>query len=159
MVFERFRQANLKLKPTKYSLFQSEVTFLGYRVSEKGVLPDPTNAAKILQWKEPQNVTELKQFLGCCTYYRKFIPNFSQLAKPLFDITKKTSSLIWTDDCQKAFNALKSFLSGPDVMSLPCNQGTFILDVDACDSSIGSILSQVQDGRAEHSTSLSAITV
>ena len=146
LVLERFRQANLKLKPKKCSVFQSEVTFLGYMVSEKGVLPDPSNVAKILQWKEPQNVTELKQFLGCCSYYRKFIRGFSKIAKPLFDITKKNSSLVWNSDCQKAFNLLKGSLSGPDVMSLPRDQGTFYVDMDACDYAIGAVLSQIQNG-------------
>ena len=147
LVLERFKQANLKLKPAKCSIFQTEVTFLGFRVSVKGVLPDPTNVAKILQWKEPQNVTELKQFLGCCSYYRKFIRGFSKVAKPLFDITKKSSSLVWNNVCQIAFNTLKGSLSGPDVMSLPRDQGTFYVDVYACDSAIGCVLSQIQDGK------------
>lgn len=147
LVLERFRLANLKLKPNKCRLLQSEVTFLGYRVSEKGILPDPMNVAKILQWQEPQNVTEIKQFLGLCSYYRKFIRQFSRIAKPLFDLTKKTSSLTWTDDCQKAFNSLKGILSGPDIMSLPQDSGRFILDVDACDVSIGAVLSQMQSGK------------
>ncbi len=88
-VLERFRAANLKLKPNKCSLLKPEVTFLGYRVSKDGILPDPNNIAKILQWKEPVNVTEVKQFLGTCTYYRRFIHGFSRIAKPLFDITKR----------------------------------------------------------------------
>ncbi len=147
MVLDRFREANLKLKPTKCSLFKPVVTFLGYRVSNEGILPDPNNIAKILQWKEPANVTEVKQFLGTCTYYRRFIKGFSQIAKPLFDITKKDSALIWTDSCQKAFNSLKGELTGPDVMSLPRDSGEYILDVDACDVSIGAVLSQIQDNK------------
>ena len=147
VVLERFKQANLKLKPDKCTLFQSEVTFLGYRVSERGILPDPMNVSKILQWPEPANVTELKQFLGLCSYYRKFIKQFSKIAKPLFDLTKKTSLLIWTEDCQTAFNCLKGILTGPDIMSLPNDTDRFVLDVDACDVSIGAVLSQIQDGK------------
>ena len=116
-------------------------------MSEEGVLPDPINVAKILQWKEPQNVTEVKQFLGCCSYNRKFIRGYSKVAKPLFDLTKNTSSLLWNDDCQKAFNSLKGSLSGPDVMSLPRDHGKFYVDVDACDHAIGGVISQIQEGK------------
>ena len=147
LVLERFRQSHLKLKSVKCNIFASEVTFLGFRVSEEGVLPDPINVAKILQWKEPQNVTEVKQFLGCCSYYRKFIRGYSKVAKPLFDLTKNTSSLLWNDVCQKAFNSLKGSLSGPDLMSLRRDHGKFYVNVDACDHAIRGVISQIQDGK------------
>ncbi len=111
-------------------------------MSKEGILPDPNNIAKIIQWKQPTNVTEVKQFLGTCTYYRRFIRGFSRIAKPLFDITKKDSTLIWTETCQTAFDTLKHELTGPDVMALPRDKGEYILDVDACDVSIGAVLSQ-----------------
>ena len=63
LVFQRFREANLKLKPEKCELLKKEVTFLGFRVSgEGGVRPDPNNVSKVLQWPVPANVTEVKQF-------------------------------------------------------------------------------------------------
>ena len=98
-VLNRFRQANLKLKPKKCELLKDEVTFLGYRVSAKGVKPDPCNVSKVLQWKVPENVTEVKQFLGLCSYYRKHVKHFSTIATPLFDLTKTDSSLKWTNEC------------------------------------------------------------
>ena len=149
LVFQRFREANLKLKPKKCELLKKEVTFLGFRVSgEGGVRPDPNNVSKVLQWPVPANVTEVKQFLGLCSYYRKHVKNFSMIAKPLFDLTKKDSKLVWTDDSQISFNQLKAALTSNEIMALPSDKGgQFILDVDACNYGIGAVLSQVQDGK------------
>ena len=147
MVLQRFREANLKLKPQKCELLKREVTFLGFRVTSDGARPDPNNVSKVLQWPVPCNVTEVKQFLGLCSYYRKHVKNFSIIAKPLFDLTKKDSTLLWTDDCQIAFNSLKGALTSKDVMALPDSQGgQFILDVDSCNFGTGAVLSQIQGG-------------
>lgn len=146
-VLERFRQANLKLKATKCELLKETVTFLGYKVTATGIKPDPNNVAKILQWAIPTNVTEVRQFLGLCSYYRKHVRNFSSIAKPLFDLTKNDSQLKWTSECQNAFDILKQELTSPKIMTLPRNEGKFILDVDASDFGIGAVLSQMQEGR------------
>ena len=121
-VLERFRHANLKLKAKKCELVKSEVTFLGYKVNEHGIRPDPNNVAKVLQWPIPSNVTEVRQFLGLASYYRKHVRNFSSIAKPLNDLTKNESPLVWTDACQSAFNGV---LTGPDVMALLWHDGYF----------------------------------
>ena len=148
LVFQRLREANLKLKPKKCEILKGEVTFLGFRVtSQGGVKPDPNNVSKVLQWPVPGNDTEVKQFLGLCSYYRKHVKNFSIIAKPLFDLTKKDSKLVWTEECQLSFNTLKGALTSKEIMALPsCKGGPFILDVDACNSGIGAVLSQIQDG-------------
>ena len=146
-VLDRFRQANMKLKPEKCELFKPEVTFLGHRVSKEGVKPDPNNIAKIMQWLEPSNVTEVKQFLGIASYYRRFVRDFSDVAKPLTDLTKNESDLIWTTECQEAFNALKGALTGTEVMACPNDTDDFVLDVDASDFGIGAVLTQIQEGK------------
>ncbi len=145
-VLERISAAKLKLKPDKCSLLQAEVTFLGHIVSQDGVRPNPDNIAKIKQWTEPTNVTEVRQFLGLCSYYRRFIKDFSVIAKPLTELTCNDSPLIWADECQVAFDQLKSKLISPDIMAYPRPDSMFILDTDACDEGIGAVLSQVQDG-------------
>ena len=147
LIFQRFREANLKLKPKKCELAKAEVTFLGYRVNAEEIRPEPTNVAKVLQWPVPQNVKEVRQFLGLAGYYRKSVHNFSTIAKPLNDLTKNESELIWTAKCQEAFDRLKQALTSPDVMSLPMDKGDFILDVDASNYGIGAVLSQIQDGK------------
>ena len=146
-VLERIKEANFKLKSEKCHLFQKEVTFLGHVVSEKGVKPDPRNIEKSLKWRVPQNVSEVKQFLGLCSYYRRFIRNFSMIAKPLNDLTRKESKLKWTDNCQTAFDELRAHLIGPDIMAYPVDDGNYILDTDASDYALGAVLSQIQSGQ------------
>ncbi len=145
-VLGRFRAANLKLKPTKCQLFQDKVTFLGHVVSKDGIQPDPSNTGKVLAWPTPTNVTEVRQFLGFCSYYRRFVKNFSMIAKPLTDLTKKESALEWTDKCQDAFEELKAALTGSPVVAYPQDTGSFILDTDASDTGIGGVLTQIQNG-------------
>ncbi len=145
-VLNKIKAANLKLKPEKCSLFQSQVPFLGHIVSKQGVQPNPDNVAKILNWSEPTNVTEVRQFLGLCSYYRRFIQDFAAIAKPLTELTCDDSPLVWTDQCQFAFDRLKAKITGPDIMAYPRDDTPFILDTDACDVGIGAVLSQVQDG-------------
>ena len=146
-VLGRIRQANLKLKPEKCELFQDQVRFLGHIVSSEGVQPDPSNTAKVTNWAPPKTVTEVRQFLGLCSYYRRFVKNFSIIANPLSKLTTKDSELVWTSECQNAFEQLKAKLTGADVMSFPRDEGTYILDTDACDVGIGGVLSQVQGDR------------
>ena len=146
-VLERVRAAGLKLKPRKCSLFQSQVTFLGHVISSEGVLPNPDNVAKLAEWKVPESVTEVRSFLGLGNYYRRFVKDYSLLVKPLTDLTKKDQAFQWTAACQSAFESLKRALMGPDIMAYPTHDGYFILDCDACDVSIGAVLSQVQGGR------------
>ena len=79
MVFQRLREANLKIKSRKSELLKREVTFLGFRVTGNGIKPDPNNVAKVLQWPVPANVIGVKQVLGLCSYYRKQIKGLASL--------------------------------------------------------------------------------
>jgi hypothetical protein len=88
-VLGRIRDAGLKLKPEKCQLLQTEVIFLGHVVSGKGVSPDPTNIAKIVQWQRPQNAKEVKQFFATGSYYRRFVKDYAKIVRPLTDLTKK----------------------------------------------------------------------
>jgi len=88
----------------------------------------------------------VKQFLGLCGYYRKYVKNFSSIAQPLYDLTKNVSKLKSNDKCEVAFNTLKGALTNPDFIALSTHDGEFILDCDACNTVIGAVLSLVQDG-------------
>ena len=146
-VLSHIQQAGLKLKPSKCHLFKSEVIFLGHRVSKDGVLPNDDNVTKVVDWPEPRSVTEVCGFLGLVNYCRRFIQNHARLVQPLVTLTKKDQPFKWTDKCQMVFEELKQILAGPEIMAHPLADGLFILDTDACDVSIGAVLSQVQDGR------------
>ena len=102
----------------------------------------------MVNWSTPTNVTEVRQFLGMASYYRRFVKNFSAIAKPLTELTKKDVTFHWSQKCEQAFQELKSILIGPEIMGHPDpDKGRFILDTDACDVGIGAVLSQEQDGR------------
>ena len=88
-VFQRFRAANLKLKPFQYSLFQSEVRYLGHVVSKDGVSTDPEKVSAVAHWPTPKCLAELQAILGTAGYYRQYIEGFASLAKPLTQLTGK----------------------------------------------------------------------
>ena len=147
-VLERIKDAGLKLKPSKCSMFQHEVVFLGHVVSKDGVSPDPSNIEKIIQWPRPKNARQVKQFVAMGSYYRRYVKDFARVAKPLNELTKKDKEFKWDTDCEKAFSSLKQALVSKQVMGYPLNEaGTFLLDVDASGLGIGGVLSQVQEGR------------
>ncbi len=106
-VLDRFRTVNLKLSPKKCCLFQKEVPFLGHVVSGDGVRTDPGKVEAISEWPRPQNVREVRGFLGLCAYYRCFVKGFSQSAAPLHHLTRKGARFLWDDECQEAFQQLR----------------------------------------------------
>ncbi len=145
-VFQRFRDASLKLKPKKCHLFQKQVLYLGHIVSDKGVATDPAKIEKVKEWPQPINVHQVRSFMGLASYYRKFCKDFAKVAKPLHKLTEKDQPFLWTDECQAAFECLRHKLVTAPILSYPQASGLFILDTDASNSGIGSVLSQVQDG-------------
>lgn len=146
VVLDRIKEAGLKLKPEKCRIFQKEVTFLGHVVSEEGVKPDPNNIAKILQCPVPKTVKEVRHILGMGSYYRRYISHFSELVKPLTELTKKSTKFVWSNECQEAFGKLKQLFVSPGILAYPRDEGEYILDTDASDDTIGAVLQQVQDG-------------
>ena len=91
-------------------------------------------------------VTQVRQFVGFASYYRKFIPDFSEIVQPLTRLTKKSIRFCWCPSCQKAFDTLKEKLATPPVLAYPRSEGEYILDTDASNHAIGAVLSQIQDG-------------
>ena len=145
-VLTRIQQAGLKLKPSKCKFMKQQVGFLGHVLSEQGILPNPENIRKIIEWEPPKDVRQVRSFLGLGNYYRRFVKDYSKIVKPLTDLTKKGKVFQWSKDCQEAFLEIKEVLTGADLMAYPMAEGEFILDTDACDVSIGCVLSQVQEG-------------
>ena len=145
-LLSKLREANLKLKPSKCHLLQKRVDFLGYTVSREGVGTDPEKVSAIRDWPTPTNLRQSRAFVGLCQYYRRFVPKFSEVAAPLHALTKKGAHFIWTSDCQQAFETLKSAMISAPVLSLPTEEGEFVLDCDASNKATGAVLSQIQDG-------------
>src|SRR6266581_5629167 len=146
-VFERLRKANLKLKPSKVKLFQREITFLGHIVSSKGIAMDPEKVKEVTDWKTPANAHEVRQFLGLCSYYRKFVKNFSLIASPLQELTRKEEPFLWAAERQTAFETLKGHLVTGPILVMSREEGDFVLDVDASNWAAGAVQQQEKDGQ------------
>ncbi|MEW8092744.1 MAG: reverse transcriptase domain-containing protein [Candidatus Thiodiazotropha endolucinida] len=145
LVFQRLREANLKLKPKKCFLFQPKVTYLGHVVSEDGITCDPAKIEAVKHWPTPTNKTEIRSILGLIGYYRKFIPDFSARASPLTKLTRKKAKFQWSEECDHAFLDLKDCLINSPILAFPRCSGTFVLDCDASSYALGGVLSQLQD--------------
>ena len=145
-VLARFREAGLKLKPSKCQLLRHRVDFLGHVVSKDGVEVDPKKVDKVVNWPPPKTLTNLRSFLGLCTYYQSFIKDYSSIARPLFALTEKGAEFIWTEGHQESFEELKRLLTSAPILAYPRPDAPFVLDTDASDLGLGAVLGQVQDG-------------
>ena len=148
-VFKRIQEAGLKLKPTKCTFFQEQVHYLGHVISREGVTPDDGKIQKVVSWPVPTSTPEVQRFLGFANYYRRFIWDFSTIAKPLHHLTERRVNFKWNDACQSAFEELRKCLSTPPILAFPDFSREFILDTDASDCGIGGVLSQVDDNGLE----------
>ena len=147
-VFDRFRQAGLKLQPKKCSFGQKEVKYLGHIVSENGVATDPDKVKIVKEYPPPTKVSEVRSFLGFVGYYRKYIKDFCKIAEPLTNLTRKEVHFVWDEKCKTAFETLKQKLQEPPILAYPRFDGTeFILQTDASGVGLGFILAQNQDGK------------
>ncbi|GBM28862.1 Retrovirus-related Pol polyprotein from transposon opus, partial [Araneus ventricosus] len=142
IVGQRLQKANLKLNPKKCRFFQKEVTYLGHVISAEGVKTDPGKIKAVVDWPRPDKIHDLRSFLGLCTYYRRFVKNFSTIARPLHKLTEAKSNFNWTDECEKSFNSLKQALTSSPILTYPRTDKDFILDTDASNEGIGAVLPQ-----------------
>lgn len=105
----RLKTAGLTLQPTKCLFLRNEVEYLGHIIFEKGVQPDPSKTLAVAQFPQPRNRKTIKQLLGLAGYYRKFIPGFSEITKPLRSFLKKDTRFIWGEAQNKAFSEIRIF--------------------------------------------------
>lgn len=147
-VFNRLRSVNLKLNPSKCQFLQKEILYLGHVVSGEGILPDSEKTRVLQQYPRPQNTDEVKRFVAFANYYRKFIPQFAEIALPLNQMCRKHVTFNWSRECEESFQKLKSALVTPPVLQYPdfSKNNEFLLQTDASGKAIGSVLCN-SDGR------------
>ncbi|GFS87514.1 retrovirus-related Pol polyprotein from transposon 412 [Trichonephila clavipes] len=107
----------------------------------------PRKVSAVKNWKRPENLRELRSFLGLCTYYRKFVKGFSNIARPLHKLTESKQKFQWTKECEDSFLQLKEALTSSPILIYPQPDKPFILDTDASNESVGAVLSQEIDGQ------------
>ncbi|UYV67829.1 K02A2.6-like [Cordylochernes scorpioides] len=129
---------------TRVTLREKSGNSLGHLVSTIRTSDDKIFAIK--NWSEPRDKHELRSFLGLCTYYRRFVEGYADIAAPLHRLTEARASFHWNEECEKAFRALKRSLCSSPILAYPQPRANFILDTDASNLGIGAVLSQVQDG-------------
>ena len=147
IVFKRLQDARLKLSLNKCQLFRKELKYLGQVVSDQGIATDPQKREKVLSWPVPTCCSDVRSFLGLCSYYRRFVPSFANLAKPLYLLLEDGRHFSWTEEADAAFQELKRRLTQAPVLGYPLPDGKFILDTNASNYATGAVLSQVQDGQ------------
>ncbi|WVZ84654.1 LOW QUALITY PROTEIN: hypothetical protein U9M48_031661 [Paspalum notatum var. saurae] len=143
--FVVLREHKLYAKFNKCAFWLREVSFLGHILSEKGVATDPSKVEDVLNWKQPETVTEIRSFLGLAGYYRRFIKDFSKTAKPMTSLTKKNAKYVWSPNCEEAFQTLKNLLTSAPVLAQPDVTKPFDVYCDASGNGLGCVL--MQEGR------------
>lgn len=145
-VFELCRKHCLKLNPEKCQFFRTDVTYLGHRLTDQGILPDESKFEIIKNYPRPDNADAVKRFVAFCNYYRKFIKNFAEKTISLNKLTRKNTNFVWTDECEKSFQNLKQSLMHPPILQYPQFDKPFIITTDAAKLACGGILSQIHNG-------------
>ncbi|GJX47422.1 putative reverse transcriptase domain-containing protein [Tanacetum coccineum] len=141
-ILDLLKKEKLYAKFSKCEFWLQEVQFLGHVVNRDGIHVDPSKVESVKNWKTPESSTEIRSFLGLAGYYRRFIENFSKIAKPLTLLTQKNKTYVWGDKQDEAFRILKEKLCNAPVLALPDGPDDFVVYCDASKQGFGCVLMQ-----------------
>lgn len=161
MVLGCLHQKGLKANLSKCHFFRKEVQYLGHRVSSEGVATDPEKISAVANWRRPRDITEVRSFLGFCSYYRRFVKGFAQLAAPLHQLVADVIKVakqngtrpavvlpnLWTEECEQSLSDLKKMLTSAPILAFADVTKPFVLEIDASHQGLGAVLSQDQNGK------------
>ncbi|KAL0546890.1 hypothetical protein IC582_016808 [Cucumis melo] len=142
MVLQTLRDNKLYAKFSKCEFWLKQVSFLGHVVSKVGVSVDPAKIEAVTGWTRPSTVSEVRSFLGLAGYYRRFVENFSRIATPLTQLTRKGAPFVWSKACEDSFQNLKQKLVTAPVLTVPDGSGSFVIYSDASKKGLGCVLMQ-----------------
>jgi hypothetical protein len=145
VVLQRLREHQLYAKLSKCDFWLKEIKFLGHNISQAGIVVDPDKVQEVMNSKPPTIVRQIRSFLGLAGYYRRFIPDFSRIAKPITELLKKEAKFVWSQKCEDAFHALRQHLTTAPVLAQPDSSKPFDVYCDASGTGLGCIL--MQDNR------------
>ena len=155
-VLRLLRHNKLYAQPAKCQFMQDEVAYLGHIVGRGGLRVDPKKVAAVQEWTVPQDVGQLRSFLGLTNYFRKFLENYSTVVAPLTRMTGKNVQWKWTKECQQAFVRVRNMLVHAPVLVLPDFNKPFTVVTDASDLGLGAVLLQEDHPVAFESRKLSS---
>ena len=141
------RQNKLSLKHTKCEFEVLETEYLGLIVAQGSVRMDKGKVQGVLDWPVPKTKKELRGFLGFLNFYRRFIQNFAQVARPLNALTSVKKDFEWSTECQHAFDALKQKITTAPALRMPTDTDPFRVETDGSGVGLGAILTQKQSDR------------
>ena len=141
-VFQRLRESNFKIQMDKSEFLKMETAYLGHIISSDGVKPNPDKISAIERYPIPKTPKEIKQFLGLVGYYRKFIPGFAKITKPLTQCLKKGRKIVLDHSYVNCFEKCKTLLTNDPILQYPNFEKEFLLTTDASNFAIGAVLSQ-----------------
>ncbi|GKB84534.1 putative reverse transcriptase domain-containing protein [Tanacetum coccineum] len=142
LILELLEKEKLFGKFLKCEFWLQEVHFLRHVVNSEGIHVDPNKIKAVKNWKPPKTPTEIRSFLGLAGYYRRFIANFSKIAKPLTLLTQKNKKFEWGDEQENAFQTLKDMLCDAPILALPEGPNDFVVYCDASNQGFGCVLMQ-----------------
>ncbi|KAL0549558.1 hypothetical protein IC582_014043 [Cucumis melo] len=142
IVLQTLRDNKLYAKFSKCEFWLKQVSFLGHVVSKAGVSVDPAKIEAVTGWTRPSTVSEVRSFLGLAGYYRRFVENFSRIAIPLTQLTRKGAPFVWSKACEDSFQNLKQKLVTAPVLTVPDGSGSFVIYSDASKKGLGCVLMQ-----------------
>lgn len=148
-VFRKLREFKLCANREKCNFACNRIKYLGHYITSKGLEVDPDKTAAIQKMPAPKTVKQIQSFLQTCSWYRRFIPNFSEVARPLSNLTKKKVSWEWGKEQERSFETLKNLLTSPPVLGQNDSSKPYILKTDASNYALGAVLLQ-GSGAEEH---------
>ena len=122
------------------------MNYLGHVLDKTGIRPDPKNLEAVQEWERPKTVTQVRSSTAFCSYYRKFVKNFAEVAKPLYRLSSKGVKFTWEKEHEDAFQLLKTRLLQAPILAFPNFRQPFVIDTDASETALGAVLSQIIDG-------------
>ena len=131
IVLEKLRENKLYAKFSKCEFWLRKVTFLGHVMPKKGISVDPSKVEAVSQWKQPRNLTKVRNFVGLAGYYRRFVDGFSKIASLMTAFTYKNMKFEWTKACEQSFQELKRRLVTAPILTIPEGEDGFVIYYDA----------------------------
>jgi hypothetical protein len=142
IVLERLRQQKLYAKFSKCEFWMEKVAFLGHVLSAEGTAVDPSKVESVTKWEQPLNMTDIRSFLGMAGYYRRFIENFSKIAKPMMELLKNNTKFEWSKACERSFQELERRLTTAPMLTLLDIKKDFVVYCDTSRQGLECVLMQ-----------------